>query len=42
MKRNDTLNPLWEGFLDLIKSIFVIEIGLYIFFSLVMTGEMLP
>jgi len=42
MKRNDTLNPLWAGFLDLIKSIFVIEIGLYIFFSLVMSGEMLP
>ena len=42
MKRNDTLNPLWAGFLDLIKSIFVIEIGLYIFYSLVMTGEILP
>jgi hypothetical protein len=42
MKRNDTLNPLWAGFLDLVRSIFVIEIGLYLYYSLVMTGEMLP
>jgi hypothetical protein len=42
MKRDNTLNPLWAGFLELVRSIFVIEIGLYIFYSLVMTGEMLP
>jgi len=42
MKKNDTLNPLWEGFLDLLRGIFAVEIGLYIFYSLVMTGEILP
>ena len=42
MKRNDTMNPLWTGFLDLVRSIFVIEIGFYLYYSLVMTGEMLP
>ena len=41
MKKNDTLSPLWEGFLDLVRSIFVIEVGIYLY-SLVMTGEMLP
>lgn len=41
MKSNDTMNPLWTGFLDLLRSLFVIEIG-YIFYSLVMTGELLP
>ena len=42
MKSNDTTNPLWAGFIDLVRSIFVIEIGLYILYSLVMTGEVLP
>jgi hypothetical protein len=42
MKRDDRLNPLWAGFLDLVRSIFVIEIGFYLYYSLVMTGEMLP
>jgi hypothetical protein len=42
MKRNDTLNPLWAGFLDLVRKIFIIEIGIYLFYSLVITGDMLP
>jgi len=42
MNRNDTSNPLWAGFLELVRSIFVIEIGLYLFYSLVVTGELLP
>jgi hypothetical protein len=42
MKSNETLNPLWAGFLELVRSIFVIEIGFYLYYSLVMTGEMLP
>ena len=42
MKRNDTLNPLWEGFLDLLRNIFVIEIGVYLYYSLFLTGDMLP
>jgi hypothetical protein len=42
MKRNDTLNPLWAGFLDLVRSIFFIEIGFYLYYSLAMTREMLP
>ena len=37
MKRNDTLSPLWEGFLDLLRGIFAVEIGVYLFYSLVMT-----
>lgn len=36
MKRNDTLNPLWAGFLDLVKSIFAVEIGFYLYYCLVM------
>jgi len=37
MKRdNNTLNPLWEGFLDLLRGIFAVEIGLYLFYNLVM------
>jgi hypothetical protein len=42
MKKNDTLNPLWAGLLDLLRSIFVIEIGVYLYYSLVVTGELLP
>ena len=42
MKRNNTLNPVWKGLLDLIRSIFVIEIGVYLYYTLVMTGEMCP
>jgi hypothetical protein len=41
MKKNDTLNPLWAGFLDMIQGIFVIEIGVY-FYYMVLTGGMLP
>ena len=42
MKRNFTLNPLWEGFLDLVRSIFVVEIGVYLYYTLVMSGVVLP
>ena len=42
MKRNDTLNPIWTGFLDLLRSIFVIEIGVFLYYSLVVAGEVLP
>jgi hypothetical protein len=40
MKRNDTLHPLWRGFLDLVGSIFVIEAGFCLY--LVVAGELLP
>lgn len=42
MKNNDQSNPLWTSFLDLLRSLFVIEIGFYLFYSLITTGEMLP
>ncbi len=38
----DASNPLWKGFMDLVRSIFVIEVGVYLYYSLIMTGEMLP
>jgi hypothetical protein len=37
MKRNNTLNPLWAGFLDLVQGIFAAEIGFYLFYNLIMT-----
>ena len=42
MKRNDTLNPMWKGLLDLVRSIFVIEIGVYLYYALIATGDMCP
>jgi hypothetical protein len=42
MKSNDNLHPLWEGFLDLVRSICAIEIGIYLYYSLVMSGKMFP
>jgi len=36
MKRNVTLSPLWEGFLDLLRGIFAVEIGVYLYYFLVM------
>jgi len=34
MRKIDTTHPLWAGFLDLVRSIFAIEIGLYLFYCL--------
>jgi hypothetical protein len=31
MEKNDLLHPLWTGFLKLIRSIFAIEIGIYLY-----------
>jgi hypothetical protein len=36
------MHPLWTGFLELVQSILVIEIGFYLYYSLVMTSEVLP
>jgi hypothetical protein len=38
MKRDNALNPLWEGFLDLVRGIFAAEIGFYLFYNLLMPG----
>jgi hypothetical protein len=42
MKDKDTINPMWAGFLDLVRSIFAIEIAVYLYYSLAISGEMLP
>lgn len=38
MKRDTELNPLWAGFLDLVRGVFAAEIGFYLFYNLVMAG----
>lgn len=35
MKKNESLHPLWTGFRDLLRSIFAVEIGLYLLHSVV-------
>ena len=37
-KSDTTLNPLWAGFLDMVKGIFAVEISFYLFYNLVMAG----
>ena len=34
MRRDSIVRPLWTGFLELVRSIFVIEIGVCLFYSL--------
>jgi hypothetical protein len=41
MEGNDTSNALWAGLRELVRDIVVLEIGVFIFFSLMTTGEML-
>lgn len=31
MKKNDAMHTLWAGFLKLVRSIFAIEIGIYLY-----------
>jgi len=42
MEGNDTSNALWAGLRELVRDIVFLEIGVFIFFSLMTTGEMLP
>jgi len=42
MEGNDTSNALWAGLLELVRDILFLEIGVFIYFSLMTTGEMLP
>jgi hypothetical protein len=42
MKENDKSNALWAGLRELVKDIVFLEIGVFIFCSLMTTGEMLP
>ncbi len=42
MDGNDTSNALWAGLRELVRDIVFLEIGVFIFVSLMTTGEMLP
>ena len=42
MKGNDSSNALWAGLRELVRDIVFLEIGLFIYCSLMTTGEMLP
>jgi hypothetical protein len=42
MKENNTSNALWAGLRELIRDVVFLEIGVFICFSLMTTGEMLP
>jgi hypothetical protein len=42
MKRNDTSHALWAGLRELVRDILFLEIGIFIWCSLMTTGEMLP
>jgi hypothetical protein len=42
MEGNNTSNALWAGLLELIRNIVFLEIGVFLYFSLMTTGEMLP
>ena len=42
MERNDTSNALLAGLRELVRDIVFLEIGVFILFSLMTTGEMLP
>jgi hypothetical protein len=42
MERVDTSNPMWAGFLELVRSILLLEIGVFIYYSLITAGEMFP
>ena len=37
MERDTRLNPLWAGFLDLVRGVFAVEIGFYLFYNLIMS-----
>ena len=42
MKRNDTSHDLWAGLRELARDIVFLEIGIFIYCSLMTTGGMLP
>jgi hypothetical protein len=42
MEKNITSNALWAGLREMVRDILFLEIGMFIFYSLMTTGEMLP